>query len=218
MRGAFAMPDAECPRCGATQPPPEAKLATCAACGLVFTPHEILHKPPPAKPKQLPKPPPGIVATRDANYTLVAWPLPRWLAAFSAAFAFLFAWPTRELFAWWWPLAIPSALVVVAWLYLALVALVSSHVVRIDATTLGYRQVPLPRRRAQLEPLSGITMVRFRRISRPESMIGDLYKLELLRGDRRKLVLSSRERAPLEYLTKLLHHLRDLPIARLDEE
>lgn len=41
MRG--SQPDAECPRCGNLQPP-SGHLATCAKCGLVFPPHEILHR------------------------------------------------------------------------------------------------------------------------------------------------------------------------------
>src|SRR5690242_12447058 len=119
----LAMPDAECPRCGALQPPPGSRLATCAACGLVFTPHEIQHKPPPPKLRPLPTPPRGITATRDADKILVVWPLPRYLAAFAISLALLVAWPTRELWTWWRPAAIPCALVVLAALYRALVAL-----------------------------------------------------------------------------------------------
>src|SRR6267154_3934072 len=147
MRGAHVMPDAECPRCGAMQPPPEARLATCAACGLVFTPHEIEHKPPP--PKALPHPPPGVIATRDADHIIIYWPMQRWLAAFELAMALLFAWPAHELWRWWWPAALPTIAIIAAWVYLAAVALVSSHVMTLDANTLGYRIGPLPRTRAR---------------------------------------------------------------------
>jgi hypothetical protein len=87
LRGVMA--DAECPRCGATSPPPESLLATCARCGLVFPPHEVLHKLPEklAAPVvveiELPTPPPRVTVHREAAAIAIVWPLARYVTAFA---------------------------------------------------------------------------------------------------------------------------------------
>jgi hypothetical protein len=86
LRGVMA--DAECPRCGATSPPPESLLATCARCGLVFPPHEVLHKLPsvdePADVElALPTPPPHVTVHREGAAIAIVWPLARYVTAFA---------------------------------------------------------------------------------------------------------------------------------------
>lgn len=73
MRG--AQPDAECARCGATYPPSfEGGLVTCTRCGLVFAPHEVLHRS-----RRRPEAPgPGVELVVDPAYT--AFPAGGWLA------------------------------------------------------------------------------------------------------------------------------------------
>ena len=75
MESRLANPDAECPRCGATAPPTDARLVTCAACGLTFQPHE-LQRPHRA---HTPEPPAGITVTRKPGLVIARWPFERWI-------------------------------------------------------------------------------------------------------------------------------------------
>jgi len=71
MRGARA--DAECPRCGELQPPPDEGLATCGKCGLVFPPKEIQRPIP--KRRELPAlvPPSSLVIEMHGDVQTLAW-------------------------------------------------------------------------------------------------------------------------------------------------
>jgi len=75
MESRLANPDAECPRCGATSPPTDAPLVTCAACGLTFQPHE-LQRPHRA---HTPEPPDGITVTRKPGLVIARWPFEHWI-------------------------------------------------------------------------------------------------------------------------------------------
>ena len=79
----LANPDAECPRCGATSPPTDARLVACAACGLTFQPHE-LQRPHRAHP---PDPPAGITVTRKPGLVIARWPFEHWMGAALGAMA-----------------------------------------------------------------------------------------------------------------------------------
>ena len=80
----LANPDAECPRCGATSPPTDARLVTCAACGLTFQPHELQR---PHRPHAPPDPPAGLTVTRTADTVIARWAFERWLGGALGAVA-----------------------------------------------------------------------------------------------------------------------------------
>jgi len=69
------MQDAECPRCHATAPPPETRLATCPRCGLVFVPHELVPRPPPPARDEIPDPPPHVTVRREGPALTISWPV-----------------------------------------------------------------------------------------------------------------------------------------------
>jgi len=77
----LANPAAECPRCGATSPPTDAPLLTCAACGLTFQPHELQR---PHRPNTLPDPPPGLRVARRPDAVIARWDLEWWIGLFFA--------------------------------------------------------------------------------------------------------------------------------------
>ncbi|MDB4959065.1 MAG: hypothetical protein JWO36_6634 [Myxococcales bacterium] len=77
MRG--AMLDVECPRCNAKFPPSiDQKLVTCASCGLVFAPHDVVHRAPLPDHAHLPS---TVVVRRDGDNIIITAPVDRLGAA-----------------------------------------------------------------------------------------------------------------------------------------
>lgn len=160
LRGVMA--DAECPRCNARQPPPETRLATCRACGLVFTPHELQHRVRPREvdtalpePKPLPAPPPHVTARRERTAIVIAWPVARYVAMFMFSLGLFLAWiAVNRLVPWstlfWTGVALSGVF--------GLLQLFAQHVITIDGDAVSHHiafTVGLPRRIA-LDRVTGI--------------------------------------------------------------
>jgi len=94
------------------------RLATCASCGLVFRPHELVH---PARGLRLPEPPIGLTVRHAGTIVIASWPLPRF-AGVMALFALLViggALTTALPWPWPWPIWAGLAFVLVLFGYLA---------------------------------------------------------------------------------------------------
>ncbi len=187
MRG--AQPDAECARCGATYPPSfEGRLVTCTRCGLVFAPHEVLHRA-----RRRPEAPPtGVELAVDPTYT-----------AFDAG-GWLTVRPDRldaSMRGERWPIAVALApglylTTVLPWTApLSLVAAVVLWMNRITLTVtsdeLVIRQRPIPFRRARHLKVSEIARVVSVQITpRHADVLADMREgpiVPLLRGVPRAL-------------------------------
>ncbi|HEX7704313.1 MAG TPA: hypothetical protein VF403_26405 [Kofleriaceae bacterium] len=200
LRGVMA--DAECPRCGATSPPPESLLATCARCGLVFPPHEVLHKSsaPPDDSLigiELPDPPPDVTVHREGAAIAIVWPLARYVTAFAFSAGLFLAYLAAS--------RTPATLTRPFWIGVAVCAafgviqLFAHHVITIgpDAVehhisfTIGTRTV-LPFDRA--------VRVEIRKERRA------MYELHLISSQRlaRTLLVRSIDRSPLGYAADLI--------------
>jgi hypothetical protein len=201
LRGVMA--DAECPRCGATSPPPESLLATCARCGLVFPPHEVLHQLPVAYDEApaeiaLPPPPPNVTAHREGAAIAIVWPLARYVTAFAFSvglfLAYLAASRTPETLTrpFWIGVAVAAAF--------GVIQLFAHHVITIGPTaaehhisfTIGTRTV-LPFDRALRVEI------------RKERWA--MYELHLISSQRlaRTLLVRSIDRAPVAYAAELIN-------------
>lgn len=202
LRGVMA--DAECPRCGATSPPPESLLATCTRCGLVFEPHEVLHKLPaaPAKvavevPLALPTPPPHVTVHREGASIAIVWPLARYVTAFAFSVGLFLAYVAASLS--------PATLTRPFWIGVAgaaafgVIQLFANHVITIGPTTVEHHVSFTIGIRTQL-PFDRALRVEIRK------QRWAMYELHLVSSQRlaRTLLARSIDRAPLTYAADLI--------------
>jgi hypothetical protein len=204
LRGVMA--DAECPRCGATSPPPESLLATCARCGLVFPPHEVLHKLPAAPDEapiaiELPPPPPNVTVHREGAAIAIVWPLARYVTAFAFSAGLFLAYlavsrtPETLTRPFWFGVAVCAVF--------GVIQLFAHHVVTIGPTavehhisfTIGTRTVLPFDRTLRVE-------IRKERWA--------MYELHLISSQRlaRTLLVRSVDRAPVTYAAELIARMR----------
>jgi hypothetical protein len=202
LRGVMA--DAECPRCGATSPPPESLLATCARCGLVFTPHEVLHKlPAPVAdvavevPLDLPTPPPHVTVHREGASIAILWPLARYVTAFAFSAGLFLAYLAAS--------RTPATLTTPFWIGVAVagtfgvIQLFAHHVITIGPTAVEHHVS---------FTIGTHTALPFDRALRVEirKQRWAMHELHLVSSQRlaRTLLARSIDRAPLAYAADLI--------------
>jgi hypothetical protein len=147
MRG--AMPDVECPRCNATFAPTFEKLVTCAKCALVFTPHEVMHRPPNVVPLEVPS---TLQMTTDGDIVTVVSKLSRFTGVFIllvmlVMLALLLPVMVNRRALSWDQLVVVFVIVIVIvpiFLYVAVVNLVGYRIITIDPASFFHRIGPLP--------------------------------------------------------------------------
>ena len=200
LRGVMA--DSECPRCGATSPPPESLLATCARCGLVFPPHEVQHKlPTPPDDSligiELPNPPPNVTVHREATAIAIVWPLARYVTAFAFSAGLFLAYLAAS--------GTPETLARTFWIGVAVCAtfgviqLFAHHVITIGPTVVEHH----------LSFTIGTrTVLPFDRALRVEirKQRWAMYELHLISSQRLAptLLVRSIDRSPLAYAADLI--------------
>lgn len=204
LRGVMA--DAECPRCGATSPPPESLLATCARCGLVFAPHEVLHKlPAPPAPLaapavieiELPAPPPRVTAHREGAAVAIVWPLARYVTAFAFSAGLFLAYLAAS--------GTPATLARPFWIGVAVAAafgviqLFAHHVVTISPDAVEHHVSFTIGTRTRL-PLDRVVRAEIRK------QRWALHELHLISSQRLAPTLLARsiDRSPLTYAAELI--------------
>jgi hypothetical protein len=200
LRG--VMVDAECPRCGATSPPPESLLATCARCGLVFPPHEVLHKLPVTEEQdpigiELPTPPPHVTVHREGATIAIVWPLARYVTAFAFSaglgLAYLAASRTPETLTrtFWIGVAVCAAF--------GVLQLFAHHVITISPDAVEHHLSFTIGTRTAL-PFDRALRVEIRKEQ------WAMYELHLISSQRlaRTLLVRSIDRAPVAYAADLI--------------
>jgi hypothetical protein len=137
------MPDVECPRCNATFPPSvDQKLVTCATCALVFTPHEVVHRPPFV---DILDPPPSVQVTTEGDTITVLTKMSR-IAGFcllvgTIAFTYVGITNWSELS---WMERCLLCVMTPGCSYLVLVQLRSYRIITIDPASFTHRIAPWP--------------------------------------------------------------------------
>ena len=195
------MVDAECPRCGATSPPPESLLATCKRCGLVFLPHEVQRPLPKSDDyvelDALPEPPYGVDVRREGDAITIMWPLARYVTVFIFSAGMFLAYLATTLR----PVQLTSALwgSVIFCAVVGVVQLFAFHVITLRKATVEHH-ISFTIGTRTVRPLDRVRGVELRK-SR-----WALYQLHVTNSQRRAntLVARSIERAPLDYAATLI--------------
>jgi hypothetical protein len=195
------MVDAECPRCGATSPPPESLLATCKRCGLVFLPHEIQRPLPTSEAyvelDLLPDAPAGVTVRREGDAITIVWPLARYVTAFIFSAGMFLAYLATTLR----PETLTSALwgSVIFCGVVGIVQLFAHHVITLRPATVEHH-ISFTVGTRTVRPLDRVRGVELRKSRWP------LYQLHVTNGQRGAgtLVARSIERAPLDYAANLI--------------
>jgi len=198
------MADAECARCGATALPPEAGLVTCKRCGLVYPPHEVLHKTSHATPPDFPAPPPNVDAFIESDVVIVRWPLARYIGVILIAFAVMLAIPTHELVRWY--SRGPFAVLVIACTYYGLVQLFASHQLAIAADQITHH-VPFALHRTLRFPTANLRAIAVL----PTQLGGELHVRSKSRRAR-TLITRGTDRVALRYAAQLIGVKLALPL------
>lgn len=142
-----AAPSAVCPRCGATAPPSDAPLITCASCKLGFDPRsEPVARPHRPERKEYQPAPPGFLIRREPGEWTVMWSFERWKGLGALVLGGVCAAMTIGNLSTpgerWYHLAALGAAAVVM-LYLGVAWTFGHVVVRIDGRQLYRRREPL---------------------------------------------------------------------------